>query len=102
MQNPIDITGSATVKDYKVGIEALMEDPRVDIVMPWIVLQNKTMHTGIIDMLSDINTAYDKPMVCGAFGGAYTREVSRGIEAVGVPVSRSVRDWAAAARALAG
>jgi 3-hydroxypropionyl-CoA synthetase (ADP-forming) len=102
VQNPIDITGSATVKDYKIGIEALMEDPNVDIVMPWIVLQNKTMHEGIIDMLSGINTAYDKPMVCGAFGGAYTREVSQGIEAAGVPVCRTVRDWVAAARCLVG
>ena len=102
VQNPIDITGSATIEDYKVGITALMEDPNVDIVMPWIVLQNQTMHAGIIDMLSEINRKHEKPMVCGAFGGKYTREISQAIETAGVPVCRSVRDWVAAARALAG
>jgi 3-hydroxypropionyl-CoA synthetase (ADP-forming) len=100
VQNPIDITGSATIEDYKVGIEALMEDPQVDIVMPWIVLQNQTMNAGIVDMLNEVNQKHSKPIVCGAFGGTYTREISQAIEAAGVPVCRSVRDWAAAARAL--
>ncbi|MFH1834345.1 MAG: acetate--CoA ligase family protein, partial [bacterium] len=40
VQNPLDITGSGTSSDYQVGIEALLADPGVDIVMPWFVFQD--------------------------------------------------------------
>ena len=42
--NPLDVTGSATARDYAVGIRALLNDPHVDIVMPWFVFQDVGRH----------------------------------------------------------
>jgi 3-hydroxypropionyl-CoA synthetase (ADP-forming) len=100
IQNPLDVTGSATSQDYKVGIEALLEDPNVDIVMPWFVFQDTPLDEGIIYALKELNQARRKPILCGAFGGAYTQKISRSIEEIGVPVYQSVRDWIIAARCL--
>ena len=40
VQNPVDVTGSATSEDYRVGIEALLAEPNIDIAMPWFVFQD--------------------------------------------------------------
>ena len=35
-----DVTGSANADDYKFAIQTFMDDPNVDIVMPWFVFQD--------------------------------------------------------------
>ena len=102
VQNPIDVTGSATSKDYEVGIEACMQDPQVDIVMPWFVFQDTPLGEDIVQKLGRLTRTYDKPMLVGAIGGGpFTVAMSQAIEAEGIPVFHSVRDWIAAARGLA-
>jgi 3-hydroxypropionyl-CoA synthetase (ADP-forming) len=101
VQNPIDVTGSASSADYKVGIEALLRDPNVDIVMPWFVFQDTPLGEDIAEKLGGLSRAFDKPILAGAIGGPYTTNMSRKVEAEGVPVFHSVRDWIAAARGLA-
>jgi len=101
VQNPIDVTGSATSADYEVGIEALMQDPQVDIVMPWFVFQDTPLGEDIVQKVRRLTRAYDKPLLVGAIGGPYTIQMSRALEAEGVPVYDSVRDWVAAARGAA-
>ncbi len=100
VQNPIDVTGSATSTDYEVGIEALMNDPNVDIVMPWFVFQDTPLEEDIVDRLARLNREYDKPILVGAMGGPYTARMSQAIEQVGIPVFHSIRDWIAAAQGL--
>jgi 3-hydroxypropionyl-CoA synthetase (ADP-forming) len=100
VQNPVDVTGSATSSDYEVGIETLMHDPQVDIVMPWFVFQDTPLDEGIVQKLGALTRAYDKPILVGATGGPYTAKMSRAIEAEGVPVFHSVREWIGAARGL--
>lgn len=101
VQNPVDVTGSATSGDYKVGIEVLLDDPHVDIIMPWFVFQDTPLDEGIVQVLRDACQRRQKPIVCGAIGGPYTNRMSDAIEAEGVPVYHSVREWMAAAKALA-
>lgn len=100
VQNPVDVTGSATSEDYEKGIGALLEDPNIDIVMPWFVFQNSPLDESIVEVLRRLNRA-GKPIVCGAMGGSYTAKMSEAIEAEGVPVFHSIRDWVSAAQALA-
>jgi len=100
-QNPVDVTGSATSADYEIGIKALLDDPNVDIVMPWFVFQDTPLGEDIVDILGRLSQEYDKPILCGATGGAYTERMSRALEAEEVPVCHSVRDWMAAAGGLA-
>jgi acyl-CoA synthetase (NDP forming) len=51
-QNPVDVTGSANSADYDIGIQALMEDSDVDMVMPWFVFQDTALDEGIVEVLS--------------------------------------------------
>lgn len=102
VQNPVDVTGSASSSDYEVGIEALLQDPNVDIVMPWFVFVNTPLGEDIVQKLGRLSRQYDKPILVGAFGsGEFTRKMFAAIEAEGVPTFDSVGDWTAAARALA-
>jgi 3-hydroxypropionyl-CoA synthetase (ADP-forming) len=101
VQNPVDVTGSATSEDYRLGIQALLEDPAVDIVMPWFVFQDTPLDEAIVDVLAALNREGKKPILCGAVGGPYTEGMSRRIEARGIPVFNGVRPWLVAARALA-
>ncbi len=102
VQNPVDVTGSATADDYQQGIQALLQDPGVDIVMPWFVFQDTPLGESIVDVLGSLSHAYGKPILCGGMGGPYTRRMSEAIRAKGVPIYGTVREWVAAAKGLAG
>jgi len=101
VQNPVDVTGSATSTDYAVGIEALLQDSNIDIVMPWFVFQDTPLEEDIAQKLGQLTRAYDKPIVVGGMGGPFTQRMVKAIEAEGVPVFQSVSEWIAAARGLA-
>ena len=101
VQNPVDVTGSATTADYAVGIEALLKDPNVDIVMPWFVFQDTPVGEDIAEALGELRRSYDKPIVVGGTGGPFTARMSQAVEAQRVPVYASVREWIAAAMGLA-
>jgi 3-hydroxypropionyl-CoA synthetase (ADP-forming) len=101
VQNPIDVTGSANSPDYEVGIETILQDPAIDIAMPWFVFQPTTLGEVNVDKIASLNKAYDKPIVVGAMGGPYTERMSQALETQGIPVFHSVRQWISAASALA-
>ncbi|MGQ9794692.1 MAG: acetate--CoA ligase family protein [Anaerolineae bacterium] len=98
IQNPVDVTGSGTAADYEMGIETLLQDENVDIVMPWFVFQDTPLEEDIVPRLGHLNRCYDKPILVGTLGGPYTMRMSQALEAEGVPVFQGVRDWVAAAR----
>jgi len=100
IDNPIDLTGSATPEDYEKAIEAVLDDPNVDIIMPWFVMQDTPVSEKIVSVLGRLSSLHKKPIVCGAVGGKYTHHIANLIEDVGVPVLLSVREWVTAARAL--
>ena len=53
IQNPIDVTGSGTSSDYAAGIEALLRDPNIDIVMPWFVFPDTPLEEDSLFMLGE-------------------------------------------------
>jgi len=97
--NPVDLTGSATSRDYEVAMRALLEDPNVDLLMPFFVFQDTPLDERIIDVMADIR-AYSKPIVCCAAGGPYTRQQARRLEELGIPVYPIPERAVAAAYAL--
>jgi len=101
VQNPVDVTGSATTTDYVAGIKALLNDPNVDIVMPWFVFQDTPVGDDIAEALGELNRERIKPILVGGTGGPFTARMSQAVEAQGVPVYASVREWIAAAMGLA-
>jgi 3-hydroxypropionyl-CoA synthetase (ADP-forming) len=78
-----------------------MEDPNIDIVMPWFVFQDDSLEETIIEYLGEFSRQKKKPILVGGNGGPYTQKVSALIEKQGVPVYDDIRNWVAAAAALA-
>ena len=98
--NPADVTGGATAEDYQFTIKAHMDDPGVDILMPWFVFQDDPLDEVIVDYLAAFSKKRTKPVLVGGNGGPYTEKVSKLIEERGIPVYSDLRDWCAAASAL--
>ena len=99
--NPCDITGSANADDYRFAIQAFMDDHNVDIIMPWFVFQDDPLEETIVDVLASFQKQKKKPMLVGAMGGPFTKDISKRIEDANVPVYHSVAEWVIAAGALA-
>jgi 3-hydroxypropionyl-CoA synthetase (ADP-forming) len=99
--NPCDITGSANADDYRFAIQAFMDDPNVDIIMPWFVFQDDPLEETIVDVLASFQRQKKKPVLIGAMGGPFTKDISKRIEDANVPVYHSVVEWATAAAAMA-
>ena len=97
--NPVDLTGSATSREYEVAMRALLEDPNVDLLMPFFVFQDTPLDEHIIDVVAEMRR-YGKPIVCCAAGGPYTRRQARRLEDLGVPVYPIPERAVAAAYAL--
>jgi 3-hydroxypropionyl-CoA synthetase (ADP-forming) len=99
--NPCDITGSANADDYRFAIQTYLDDPNVDIVMPWFVFQDDPLEETIVDVLASFQKQKKKPILVGAMGGPFTQKIARRIEDANVPVYLSVTEWVTAAGAMA-
>ena len=99
--NPCDVTGSASADDYRFAIQSFLDDPNVDIIMPWFVFQDDPLEEKIVDILADFQKQKKKPILVGAMGGPYTEKISKKIEAFNLPVYQSVLTWITAAGSLA-
>jgi 3-hydroxypropionyl-CoA synthetase (ADP-forming) len=99
-ETTVDLTGSATSKDYDIALQILARDPAVHILMPFFVFQDTPLDEGIVEVMARIRD-FGKPIICCASGGPYTREMSRRIEDLSVPVYERPEGAAAAAHALA-
>ncbi|RJP33766.1 MAG: hypothetical protein C4536_03805 [Actinobacteria bacterium] len=100
VENPVDVTGSASAADYEFVMRTLMQDDRVDIIMPYFVFQDTPLDESIVERMDALNGESGKPIIGCAIGGPYTRKMIDALEAVGVPVLSDVADWVAAASAL--
>jgi 3-hydroxypropionyl-CoA synthetase (ADP-forming) len=99
--NPLDVTGSANADDYKFAIQTFLDDPEIDIIMPWFVFQDDPLEEDIVDILSEFQNMKKKPILIGALGGPFTQDISKRIEKNNVPVYHSVISWVTAAGSLA-
>jgi 3-hydroxypropionyl-CoA synthetase (ADP-forming) len=99
--NPCDITGSASADDYRFALQVFMSDPNVEILMPWFVFQDDPLDETIVDVLASFRRRQSKPIVIGAMGGPFTKNLAKRIEEAKLPVYHSVLEWVTAAGALA-
>jgi 3-hydroxypropionyl-CoA synthetase (ADP-forming) len=99
--NPCDITGSANADDYQFAIQSFMDDPNIDIIMPWFVFQDDPLEESIVNVLASFQKQKKKPILVGAMGGPFTETISEQIEDTNVPVYHSVIEWVTAASVLA-
>ena len=99
IENPIDLTGSASSRDYEIAIEHLAQDQTVDLIMPFFVFQDTPLDEKIVEIIPEM-MKYNKPIVCCATGGQYTKVQSAILERRGVPVFPIPERAVAAAYAL--
>ena len=99
--NPLDVTGSANADDYRFAIQTFLDDPNIDIIMPWFVFQDDPLEENIVNILAEFQKQKKKPILLGALGGPFTLDISRRIEENNVPVYHSVISWVTAAGVLA-
>lgn len=100
IENPVDLTGSATDKDYESAINVALEDQDVDIIMVWFVFQDSPVSKKIYSTMGKLSRNSKKPIICGAIGGDYTYYIGDLIEKEGIPVFYSVEEWVTAAEVL--
>ena len=77
-----------------------MDDPNVDIIMPWFVFQDDPLEETIVDVLAGFQKLKKKPILVGAMGGPFTRKIAAEIESKNIPVYDFVSTWSTAAEAL--
>ncbi|MBS7643920.1 CoA-binding protein [Candidatus Bathyarchaeota archaeon] len=99
VENPVDLTGSATSQDYEVAIQHLAQDQKVDLIMPFFVFQDTPLDEKIVEVIPKM-TQYGKPIVCCASGGQYTKAQAGILERRGIPVFPIPERAVAAAYAL--
>ncbi|RLE71967.1 MAG: CoA-binding protein [Thermoprotei archaeon] len=103
VENPVDLTGSATPRDYETALNILLEDSNVDMVFVFFVHQNAPMNEEIVDVMRKINDKarrLKKPVLAGAAGGPYTLELNKKFEEIGIPTYPIPDRLVAAAKAL--
>jgi acyl-CoA synthetase (NDP forming) len=87
VQNPIDITGSAEASHYVTGLEAMVQDPGVDIILPVFAMQDgpiahtiETLHDSFVEI-----NRQPKTLLALAAGGRFTNEQMRRFQSNGIP-----------------
>lgn len=100
VENPVDVTGSASAADYEYVIRTLLDDKNVNIIMPFFVFQDTPLDESIVERMAALVKEAKKPIIGCAAGGPYTVRMSRALTAVGIPVFPDVVQWVAAASAL--
>lgn len=80
----VDLTGSATTQDYAVSMEALLEDPQIDMLIPSFVFQDAPLDEGIVSVLPRLKR-FGKPILCGHCGGEYSRRLASRLQEEAMP-----------------
>ncbi len=86
LHNPIDLTGDADAKRYKLAIEECMKSKEFDGVIAITLFQVPTLGKEIVDYLVAIKRKYKKPLLACAAGGKFSNELSDKLIEKRIPV----------------
>ena len=73
--NPCDITGSASADDYRIAIQAFMDDPNVDIIDAMVCISDDPLEESIVDILESFQKQGRKPILVELWGDLYTQDL---------------------------
>lgn len=86
IENPIDLTGSATARWYIEVLNALVDDPGWDVCLILFALQDAPIATSISELEAWLEGyGGGRPIVGVAAGGPFTDQVALVLQAMGVP-----------------
>jgi len=86
IQNPIDLSGDADEKRYRIAIESCLKSKIYDGVIAITLFQVPTVERKIVKTISKLSKRYKKPILCCAAGGKFTRKLCKELESNGIPV----------------
>lgn len=95
----VDLTGSATSKDYEIAMDLLLSDDNVDVLMVFFVFADAPLDENIIEIVPKM-MKHGKPIIGCASGGVYARRMSSTLESNGIPVYETPERAVAATYAL--
>jgi len=70
--NPMDLVGDATIRRYRISLDACMDDKNVDIILLIVLYQTPLLSTDIVDIIAEYNEYKKKPVVVVSTGGEFT------------------------------
>ena len=100
LHNPIDLTGDADAKRYRVAIEACLESGEYDGVISITLFQVPTLEEKVVDYIIQLNKKYDKPLLVCSAGGKFTEKLNYKLVSAGIPVYPSPERAVRAMKAL--
>jgi len=97
LHNPIDLTGDATAERYKIALEQCLKSKEYDGAVVISLFQIPTLEEKVVNFLIEMKK-FNKPIICCAVGGKFTRRLSEKLETNGLPVyptpERAVKSFA--------
>lgn len=85
--NPVDLTGSATAAHFLQGMEALLQDDGVDILMPFFVFKDAPLLDTLDELYEGLaSLEAEKPVVTVALGSRFVGEQQRRLLQLGIPL----------------
>ncbi len=91
ISNPLDLTGSATPEWYEKALNILKYGENIDIFILYFVVPNAPIYRNIERLYDLFSRNWNKTLVVVIAGGEYSKNVSRRIEEMGVPVITTAR-----------
>lgn len=99
-KNPVDITASATDDMFVAALEAVLDDPAVDMVLCIALFAPPGITDALVERIAALERQRDKPLLLVAQRGSQTNEVLRRFFASGAIGFPSTHRGVRAARAL--
>ncbi|MCX8189193.1 MAG: CoA-binding protein [Nitrososphaeria archaeon] len=90
INNPIDLTGSATSKDFLNAIKVCDDSDEVDIILLFIVFQDVPLEDDFVKHLTENKSK--KPIFIFAAGGQYTREKFKILHEANLPSFQNIKN----------
>jgi len=100
IKNPIDLTGSAFAQDYDNALQAVMKDPKVDIILLIILYQTPQLDTNVVSSVIKYNKMHKKPIIVISMGGDFTQKYKNILERHQIPCFTYPNNAASAIKVL--
>jgi len=98
VENPIDLTGDASVADYEIALNMLLSDPNVDAALVIMLFQFPAINLEIVETIEHVAKKYGKPIIVCTTGGGFAEDCKKMLKLKNIPC---YSDPNRAARAMA-
>jgi acetyl coenzyme A synthetase (ADP forming)-like protein len=100
VKNPLDLVGDADAERYRIALEALVKDKTIDSMIVIILVQTPEIDPEIVDVLTNITSSYNKPLLVTTVGGELTQMLTKMFTESGISTYPTPERTAKAIKAL--